>query len=138
MDSPGPQALQRLCLLNRSSSEFHDQLSNVLYGEEYKQCVPNLQDGHLVWLVDYLDKVCRHTALDSLTLRLGLSCCRLSMVLILPVLLSESVCANSEAYAVPGGYSRHHTRSRLTFSTLALIHSPQEVLAMCTRGPSMT
>jgi hypothetical protein len=33
------------------------QLSNVLSGEEYTQCVPNLQSNDLRWLVDCLDKV---------------------------------------------------------------------------------
>jgi hypothetical protein len=60
MSSPSPPALQQLRRLNRHLSGFHDQLNSVLYGEEYKQCVPNLQGSDLVWLVDYLDKVhCR-------------------------------------------------------------------------------
>jgi len=56
---PLPNPLKQLRRLDRSSPKFHDQLSNVLYGEDYKQCVPNLQGDDLVWLVDYLDKVCR-------------------------------------------------------------------------------
>ena len=59
MSSPSPPALQQLRRLNRSSSGFHDQLSKVLYGERYKQCVPDLQGDDLLWLVDYLDKVRR-------------------------------------------------------------------------------
>jgi len=55
MTSPG--LLQQLHGLNRSSSMFHDQLSNILYGEEFRQHVPHLQSDGLVWLVDYLDKV---------------------------------------------------------------------------------
>jgi len=62
MSPPNPPALQKLDRLDRSSPEFHGQLSNVLYGEEYQRCVPNLQDDGLVWLVDYLDKVCHHIA----------------------------------------------------------------------------
>ena len=62
MSSPSPPAFQQLRQLNRSSPDFHDQLSNVLYGEEYQQCVQNLQDYDLVWLVDYLDNVRRHTS----------------------------------------------------------------------------
>ena len=54
---PSCNLLQRLDRLNRSSFEFHDQLCNVLYGEEYMQSVPKLQNDDLVWLVDYLDKV---------------------------------------------------------------------------------
>jgi len=57
MSSPSLPALQRLHRLDRSSSDFQDQLSNALYGEEHKRCVSNLQGDDLVWLVDYLDKV---------------------------------------------------------------------------------
>jgi len=64
MSSPSPPALQRLHRLDRSSSDFQDQLSNALYGEEYKRCVSNLQGDDLVWLVDYLDKVRRPIALS--------------------------------------------------------------------------
>ena len=45
---------------------------------------------------------------------LRLSQCRLSMVSILPVPLSGSVCVNSEVDAVLGGYSQHRTRFCLT------------------------
>ena len=58
MSSPGSPALQQLYHLDRSSSDFHDRLCNVFYGSEYSQCVPNLEGDDLVWLVDYLDKVC--------------------------------------------------------------------------------
>ena len=50
-------ALQQLYHLNRSSSKFHDQLSNVLNGEAYQRTVPNLNGNELVSLIDYLDKV---------------------------------------------------------------------------------
>ena len=49
--------LQQLYNLDKSSSEFHDQLSSILYGQEYQEHVPNLQGDRLAWLVDYLDKV---------------------------------------------------------------------------------
>jgi len=49
--------LRRLFRLDRSSSKFHDQVSNILYGEEYRQWVLNLRSEDLVGLVDYLDKV---------------------------------------------------------------------------------
>jgi len=61
--SPRPPALQQLRRLDQSSSDFHDQLCNVLYGKDYAQCVPNLQGDDVVWLVDYLDKVRRRVAL---------------------------------------------------------------------------
>ena len=62
--------LQQLHHLDRFSSDFHDQVSNALYGEEYKQCVPNLQGDDLVWLVDYLDKVRRRVSLLHSLLKL--------------------------------------------------------------------
>ena len=63
MPSLTPSVLQRLRHLNRSSPYFHDQLSSFLYEQEYVQWVQNLQGGDLVWLVDYLDKVCCHAIL---------------------------------------------------------------------------
>ena len=62
MSSPNLPALKKLSLLDRSSPGFHDRLSNALYKEEYQQCVPNVQGDDLVWLVDYLDKVCYHVS----------------------------------------------------------------------------
>jgi len=59
MSPPSHPTLRQLHRLYRSLPDFHDQLKGILYGEEYKQCVLNLQDDDLVWLVDYLDKV-RH------------------------------------------------------------------------------
>jgi len=52
--------LQQLRHLDRSTSGFHDQLTRVLNGEDYQQRAPNLQGDDLVWLIDYLDEVCRH------------------------------------------------------------------------------
>jgi hypothetical protein len=69
MSSPSTPVLQQLHRLDRSSSGFHDQLSNVLYGKECRQCVPNLQGGDLVWFVDYLDGVRRRTALPRSPLK---------------------------------------------------------------------
>jgi len=60
MSPPDPSVLQKLHCLDRSSPGFNGQLSDMLYGEDYQRCVPNLRDGDLVWLVDYLDKVCYH------------------------------------------------------------------------------
>ncbi|KAF9642914.1 kinase-like protein [Thelephora ganbajun] len=56
MASPSSPALQQLHCLNASSPNFYDQLYNLLCGQEYVQCVPNLKDDDLVWLVNYLDK----------------------------------------------------------------------------------
>ena len=63
MSSPSIPALQKLHHLDRSSPSFNAQLSDVLYGEEYKECILGLQRDDLVWLVDYLDKVRRCAAL---------------------------------------------------------------------------
>ena len=58
--------LKQLRRLDRSSPEFHDQVSNILYGQEYQQWVPTIQGDDLVGLVDYLDKVrCRVSLLCS-------------------------------------------------------------------------
>ncbi|KAF9645725.1 kinase-like protein [Thelephora ganbajun] len=56
MAPPTHPALQQIYHLDRSSSDFHDKLDNVLHGQEYYQCIPNLKEGDLVWLVNYLDK----------------------------------------------------------------------------------
>ena len=132
MSSPNTPALQKLHRLKGSSPDFYDQLSDVLYGEEYQQCVPILQGDDLVWLVDYLDKVGYHVAVQTLCL----SWCRPSMVSILQVLLPGSVYVNSEAYAVPGRYSQYRIRFRLASSLLVPSRSPQEAMVTCTRGPS--
>ena len=59
MPSSNSPVLQQLDRLDKSSSDFHDQLCNTIYGEEYVRCVPDLEGDDLVWLVEYLDKVCR-------------------------------------------------------------------------------
>ena len=53
-----PTTLQQLPRLDKSSPNFHDELSKVLSSKEYQQTVPGLQGNHLELLVDYLDKVC--------------------------------------------------------------------------------
>jgi tRNA (Thr-GGU) A37 N-methylase len=63
MPSPNSPVLQQLDRLNKSSPDYPDQLCNIIYGEEYVQCVPNLEGDDLVWLVEYLDKVRRRVAL---------------------------------------------------------------------------
>jgi len=57
MSPPSHPALQRVRSLDRSSPDFHDQLSKVLGGEEYKRSVPELRRDDSVWLINYLDKV---------------------------------------------------------------------------------
>ena len=97
---PAHNLLRPLRRLNRSSPGFCDQLNDILYGEEYKKWIPNIQDDDLVWFVDYLDGVCRCAALPCLRL----SHFRLLVASILPVTLYGSVCANSGVFVVPGRY----------------------------------
>jgi len=59
---PPHNLLNQLRGLDPSSSTFRDQVSNILYGEEYKRWMPNIQGDDLAGLVDYLDKV-RHPVL---------------------------------------------------------------------------
>ena len=129
---PPCNPVEKLHRLNRTSSGFHNQLSGVLYEEEYGQWVKNI-DNDMVWLVDFLDKVRRRTAFVHPTLAQTTVTHRLSMFSILLVPLSGSVYASSEGYAARGQFSQHRARIRLIFSTLAPIRSPPEVLGMCTR-----
>ena len=69
MQSPSHPVLQKLCDLDRSPPGFHDQLSNVLYGEEYVGCVTGIQGDDLKWLVDFLDEVRQRVFLPRLPLK---------------------------------------------------------------------
>ena len=60
---PSLNSFRQLRRSDKSSSKFHDQLREVLCGEEYKQWALNIDGEDLVWLVDYLDKVHRRIAL---------------------------------------------------------------------------
>jgi len=82
--------LGQLRRLDGSSPGFHDQLSHVLYGEEYKKWVSSIDGDDLVWLVDYLDKVRCHVAVPDPLLTQS----RLSTVSTPPVPDSENVYAN--------------------------------------------
>lgn len=66
MPPPSSLLLRQLDRLDRSSPEFGDQLKNVLYGQEYTQCVPNFEGDDLMWFVEYLSTVRRHTPLPTL------------------------------------------------------------------------
>ena len=61
---------------------------------------------------------------------------RLSMVWILPALLTGNAYANSERYAALGLYSQHPTHSRLVVSRLPPNRSTQGVMVMCMSAPS--
>lgn len=66
MFSPSLPVLQPLHRLDRSAPGFHEELSEVLYGEEYRACLSIVQGDDLVWLIDYLDEVRRHVFLPPL------------------------------------------------------------------------
>jgi len=63
--------LQQLHDLNRASPQFHDQLSNFLRGNEYRNGFPNLQSEDSAWLVEYLDSVSLRTTFIHPALRTG-------------------------------------------------------------------
>jgi len=95
MSSHNP--LTQLRCLDTSSPTFHDQVNRILYGEEYTRWMSGLQGEDLMGLVEYLDNVRRHVSL----FRSHSTYSRLSMLSILAVPPSGSVCANSEVYAAP-------------------------------------
>ena len=125
-----PNLLQQLHHLDRYSSGFHDQLSNILYREGYKQDVEGLQNDGLVWLVNYLDEVRCCVSLPHLCL----SQHRLSISSILPVPLSENVYAKLEAYVAARRYYRPRTSFHLHFSISVAILSPREVPETSSKG----
>ena len=56
-----PNLLQKLRDLNKTSSDFHSQLTDFLRGNEYRDAVPSLQGEDLDWFIDYLDNVSLRT-----------------------------------------------------------------------------
>ena len=102
---PRSPPLQKLHRLDASSPDFQDQLNNVLRGEEYVNCLPNLEDDDSAWLVDYLDKVSHRISLRHF----HSSQCRPLIISILPVRPPTSVYTNSETYAARGRYSQRRT-----------------------------
>lgn len=67
---PTHPILQRIHHFDKSLPGFHSQLCDVLRGQEYEQCVPNLGHDDSVWLVQYLDEV-RHLSPSLLFTQLG-------------------------------------------------------------------
>jgi len=110
MSSRSP--LRQLRRLDKSSSKFHDRVSNVLYGEEYKQWVPTIEGNDLVELVDYLDTVRCVSSLLPLPFPRS-SHRRLSIVSTLPVPLSGSVFVNSDTYVATERYYHFRIHFRL-------------------------
>ena len=60
--------LQTLRDLDKTSPHFHNQLIDLLRGNEYRDVIPSLQGEDLAWLVDYLDGVSFHTISHHLAL----------------------------------------------------------------------
>ena len=135
MDPPAVHpALQPIRDLDTSSPDFSDQLNNILRGQEYEECVPELSVGDSTWLVNYLDKVRLIVPLSNAPRS---SWHRLSILSkILPVPLSGSAYTNSEAYLATRRYSPHHTYSYPTSWSSILTRLPLEPLVTCTRGLS--
>ena len=65
MAPPTSPALQNLHRLDFSSLDFQDQLCDALSGQEYVRCIPDLEEGALVWLANYLDEVFCSFAIPS-------------------------------------------------------------------------
>ena len=57
MSSTHLNPMDQLLQLDAASSEFADQVSNKLYGQEYQQWVEGIQGDDVVQLIDWLDKV---------------------------------------------------------------------------------
>ena len=49
--------IRALLQLDRLSSQFPDQLSDILARREFDQCIERLEDDDLVQVIEYLDKV---------------------------------------------------------------------------------
>lgn len=94
MHPPRLNPLDRLLRLKKSSSKFHDEISNILYGEEYKRWVADIGGGNVLRLVDFLDKV-RYRASFFVS---HSSHRRLLTLSTLPVPVSGNACENSDAY----------------------------------------
>ena len=53
--------LQTLRDLDRTSPDFHNQLTDFLRGNEYRDVASSLQGEDLIWFVNYLDNVSLRT-----------------------------------------------------------------------------
>jgi hypothetical protein len=111
MPPPNSSVLQEFDRLSRSSHDFPNQLSDLLYADEYAECVPGLHEDDLKWLVEYLDQVCHHIAL--LHSPPIVSRYRFSELSIPPVAFSGSPCVSLEKYAALGNLPQHRTRLTL-------------------------
>ena len=114
MSPPSSQALQELDRLDKASSDFDNKLRDVLYGQEYALHEEHFEDDDLVWLIDYLDEVCRCVA-ALFTRRSNQRRPSESIAPTFPLKLPGSVVASSEVYVAPRQSSRRRTSFRLNF-----------------------
>lgn len=98
MPHPNLNPLEQLLRLKDSSSEFHDQVSNILHGEEYKQWAKRVNGADATRFIDFLDRVRRCGPLfDSRS-----SFRRLSILSTLPVPVFGDACESLGIYAARG------------------------------------
>ena len=63
--------LQDLRDLDRTSTQFHEELSNIIHGHVYRDTLPSLRSENLTWLVEYLDGVSFRCILRWATINIG-------------------------------------------------------------------
>ena len=107
--------LQRFKQLDRSSPQFPDQLVSLLHQKEYKECIPNLLDEEVVWLVNYLDRVCLYLPCPPHRPLLSVPRSSNFFNLIPPAQRSEGVYVNSGGSAAPDNSSPSHTYLKIPF-----------------------
>ena len=135
MDPPAHPFLLKIHKLDQRSSDFQQRLDDILHTPEYKRHVGGLKGGDLEWFVEYLDKVCRCVVrANSLSSRHYRSS---TSLMIVSILFPGSVGMNSEGFAAIRRYSPDLSRSSVVLQTSRNTRLPPEVLAMCTRGPSV-
>ena len=61
-----PERLQQFDSLDKNSPQFPDQLTSLLYKEGFKEYILKFRDEDVVWLVEYLDRVCLYHILPAL------------------------------------------------------------------------
>jgi len=62
-----PEILHQFDSLDKNSPQFPDQLTNLLYKEGLKEYILKFRDEDVVWLVEYLDRVCLSITLYPLS-----------------------------------------------------------------------
>ena len=103
MQSTNCGPLEQFLRLQPSSSTFHDQVINILHGQEYRRWMESSQDDDVVELVEYLDGVRPVSHL----LAPRLIQCRPFMLSTPSVPDSDSVCESLGASVALGRYHRH-------------------------------